>query len=73
MTLKEQIEKAIITQLSNEDRRGYIKYHIECGSCGKEIDIRYGPKSNWSSICPHCGELYNVDLTSPDPETGLDK
>lgn len=59
-TAVSKIIKAQVTQLSNEDRHRNIHYHIQCGSCKKEIDTRYGPKSNWSSVCPHCGELYNV-------------
>lgn len=55
-----KIKKAKITQLTNEDRRGKVKYHIECGSCKKEIDVRIGSKSNWSSYCQNCNELYNV-------------
>jgi predicted Zn-ribbon and HTH transcriptional regulator len=54
------IKKSKITQLSNEDKRGNVKYYIECGNCGEEIDVRFGQKINWSSYCPHCKELYNV-------------
>ena len=55
-----KIKKAKITQLSNEDKKGNVKYRIECGNCGKEIDVRFGQKTNWSGCCPHCKELYNV-------------
>ncbi len=55
-----EIKKAKVTQLSNPDRNENIEYHIECSNCGKEIDIRFGLKSNWSSYCSHCNELYNI-------------
>ena len=55
-----KIKKAKITQLTKEDKHGNVKYRIECGSCGKEIDIRIGRKSNWASDCPHCKKPYNV-------------
>lgn len=42
-------------------RRG-IKYKIHCPHCGKEIGVFYGREANWSSICQHCEEMYNVNV-----------
>lgn len=38
----------------------FAKKVIECGTCGKEIDIRQSRLT--SKVCPHCGKVFVCDL-----------
>ena len=39
------------------------KLTIQCGNCGKGYEKRVAPSHRPVVVCPHCGELNQLDVT----------